>query len=127
MKILLSALLVSVVSCSIPLYATQDQPAESAETISGAVMTQEGGHDSSHDKSFEVMADVALRVRDMPEEWGGSELTTIPRGDFFRVYACMDVQGTAWAFGSYTDSHGKHWVGYAAARYLSDIDCMEEK
>ena len=67
-----------------------------------------------------VTAERALRLRDLPESQGGTTLTIMPNGSEFTVSYCIEVSGTIWAYGSYKDSTGKHWLGYSAARYLQN-------
>lgn len=69
--------------------------------------------------STTVTAELALRLRDLPENQGGYELTTMPNGSVFTVSYCRDFGGTLWAYGSYVDGSGKNWIGFTAARYLS--------
>lgn len=71
-----------------------------------------------------VIAERALWLRETPN---GQRLIAMPAGSGMIVERCEVVENTGWAFGTFVDDSGKHWVGYAAARYLSDIDCMEEK
>jgi hypothetical protein len=106
-KLLLSVILSSI-ACATPLLLVAEQ--EISPSLASAPtppLTQ-----------AIVVAEIALRIRTLPEEWGGTELSTIPKGGTFTVYTCMDVDGTEWAFGGHTDGAGTNWVGYVAARYL---------
>lgn len=62
-----------------------------------------------------VIATKALWLRDAR----GVGLTVMPNGSLLDVIYCRTVRETKWAFGYFIDQHGKRWVGYAAARYLS--------
>lgn len=67
----------------------------------------------------QVIAVNAVYLRDMPEEYGGMVIGSMPRGSQFVVKTCLTVYtGTKWAYGDYvTDDGIIH--GWAAYRYIS--------
>lgn len=65
-----------------------------------------------------VISPNGLRLRDLPDSLGSTELTIIPKGGVFEPYYCIEVRGTEWSFGVWRDPEGTNWIGYVAARYL---------
>lgn len=67
-----------------------------------------------------VISANGLRLRDLPDTLGSQELIIIPAGSEFEIYYCIEVRGTDWAFGVYTNPENVHFLGYVASRYLSN-------
>lgn len=112
-KLFLVFIILSTIACTIQMYP--EVVVENKEIQIHEVSTINPSTTMS-----EVIAEKSLRLRDLPEELGGKELTIMSSGSKMRILYCQVVERTKWAFGYYTDDSGKNWVGWASAKYLKD-------
>ncbi len=70
----------------------------------------------------------SLNLRSVPDQAGPVDskvITVMAAGDLFAVSRCEKINGLIWAYGTFTDGHGRSWQGWALASWLSAGACHD--